>query len=119
MFAMKIYKYHLKLKGYTKIEMGRGAVTLAIQTQRNIPCLWAQFPIGLDVKGESRYFRTILTGETVNDFGLKKYIGTFKLDNGSYVGHVFEVDKDIAEKEIEAEIRDLFPDRARREEKGG
>ena len=68
----------------------RGAKLLAVQAQNEGPCLWAL----VDTKQpkESRTFEIYGTGHTMpKDLSNRVYLGTFQLDSGRFVGHVFEV----------------------------
>jgi len=84
-----IYKYPLPLDNLSIIDMPTGAHVLCVQVQNDIPCLWAivdpQQPL------ERRPFRLSGTGHLLAlDVGASRYIGTFQLNNGSFIGHVFE-----------------------------
>lgn len=78
------------------IQMPAGAQFLSvrtqIRTQRKIPYMW--FLVDTDVTGiETRQFIIAGTGKKI-DSSLSnqiKFLGTFFLDEGQFVGHVFEV----------------------------
>ena len=56
----------------------------------NIPCIWGMvYP---HEEMETRYFELFGTGHTIhNDMGIeRKYVGSYKLDNGEFFGHIFE-----------------------------
>lgn len=85
----KIYKYPLALEDKQTIEMPMGSQILSIQTQFNKPCIWAMVnpnlpPIGVKIEIYG-------TGESItNPFpSYLKYIGTFQINNGHVVYHVF------------------------------
>jgi hypothetical protein len=87
-----IYKYVLPIQGSKIIFLPEGAEILTVQADQKIgePCLWAL--IDLDKKEEQRYLEVFGTGNPVGyDMGVvRKYIGTFQLGEGSFIGHVFE-----------------------------
>lgn len=80
----KIYKYEIE----QTIEMPVGAEILTIQLQHDIPNLWAVVDTEIEEK-ETRNFAIVGTGHAMED-GDMKYIGTFQLFDGGFVGHVFE-----------------------------
>ena len=72
----------------TRIQMPVGAEILDVQTQDGTPRMWAI--VDPDKEKETRVFDVIGTGHDIND-EKRKYIGTFQVENGLYVFHVFEV----------------------------
>ena len=56
----------------------------------NIPCIWGLVYPHKEM--EIRYFELFGTGHTIhNDMGIeRKYVGSYKLDNGDFFGHIFE-----------------------------
>ena len=83
-----IYKYPLE-PGRTEIPMPLGAQVLTVQMQNGTPCLWAKVgqeprPAGL------RIFDVYGTGHTMPDDPRLIYVGTFQMDGGALVWHVFE-----------------------------
>jgi len=101
---MKIFKYKLDCLGITpmgvfkyqldptqmEIEMPVGARLLCIQTQKGIPCLWAQ--VNESNQMTKRYFKTYGTGHDLPDFP-GDYVGTYQLFGGDLVFHVYEISK--------------------------
>lgn len=72
------------------VKMPKGAELLSVQTQNNMACIWALvYP---ENKPEERFFEVFGTGHDVPcDMGIdRKFIGTFQLDAGSLVFHLFE-----------------------------
>lgn len=69
------------------IEMPSSAEVLTVQVQDGIPCLWALVEVENDLV--RREFRVYGTGGQL-PINPGKYIGTFQLLGGGYVGHVFE-----------------------------
>jgi hypothetical protein len=68
----------------------RGATLLAVQTQNEVPCLWAL--VDVSAPKECRTLEIYGTGHTMpKDFSKRVYLGTFQLAGGRFIGHVFEV----------------------------
>ena len=85
----KIFKYELKITGIQYISMPQGSEILCIQTQHNSPCIWALVdPIAESI---NRKFETVGTGYNVTEIEKSKYIGTYQIDGGALVFHVFEL----------------------------
>lgn len=83
----RVFKY--PLTPYTTvIEMPMGAKILTVQTQRGAPCIWAL--VNDDYPSEERRFIVYGTGHPLCE-NMQEYIGTFQLDNGDLVFHVFEI----------------------------
>jgi hypothetical protein len=86
-----IYKYPLDIAGCQKIVMPTDAKILCVQTQIDIPCLWALVERG-STRFEKREFVTLCTGHhpTPDDIEKLVYIGTVQMCDESLVFHVFE-----------------------------
>jgi hypothetical protein len=86
---MKIFKYPLPqiTPGIFSINMPRGAKILTAQMQREVITLWAN--VEPDQPEIVREFAIVLTGQTIPPY--MNYHGTFLLDEGSYVIHLFEL----------------------------
>lgn len=80
-----IWKFPLPI-GPSVVEMPNGAEVLTVQTQNDQPCLWALVDTDHDII--RRVFDVFGTGHIMPRSG--KYIGTFQLDGGAFMGHVFE-----------------------------
>jgi hypothetical protein len=88
---MIIWKYQLPIEDEFELNMPEGATPLAIQTQlhTDCPCLWAL--VDPNLPKVKREFRTFGTGYPLPDsVYIKKYIGTYQVNNGHLVFHVFE-----------------------------
>ncbi len=72
----------------------KGAEILTLEMQKGTPCMWAL--VDLDAEREKRSFLVVGTGETIYGENIE-YIGTFMLQNGNLVFHVFETfqNKDV------------------------
>jgi len=83
-----IWKFPLKAGDEVFVEMPKGATILALQTQHDVPCLWAQ--VERDAPKIKRRFKIYGTDHPVppEDIGLF-YVGTFQIMAGALVFHVF------------------------------
>lgn len=86
----EIWKFELNIHAATRIQMPVGAVILGVASQRNHPYLWAK--VDLDAELEERRIITYGTGNRIHE-NLGAFIGTYQLDNGMFVFHVFEAEK--------------------------
>lgn len=87
---MTIWKYDLQLVLKQDVAMPSGSRVLCVQAQNNKPYLWALVnpEAELCLRGVNVY----TTGEKcldAVDLGLMEYAGTFQLDCGRHVYHVF------------------------------
>lgn len=83
----KIFKYPLKVADVQEVEIPVGAIILCVQIQREEPCLWAL--VNPDVVKEKRRIVTYGTGHPVDDVP-GYYVGTYQLNGGDLVFHVFD-----------------------------
>lgn len=87
-----IWKFELPFKEMAEVQMPEDAEILTVQVDEktNRPCIWAM--VYTENETESRYIELIGTGgEAPADMGIdRKYIGTFQISEGEFVGHVFE-----------------------------
>ena len=85
-----IWKYELETTDELRIEMPIGAEILTVQNQMGVPCLWAL--VNPEAKTEMRLFRIYGTGHIVNKSIIvrKNYIGSYQLQGGCLIFHVFE-----------------------------
>jgi hypothetical protein len=84
-----VWKYPLSVDDEQFIEMPANAHILCVQTQRGRPCLWAL--VDPTNQPETRKILIAGTGHVREElWGLVNYIGTFQLDYGQLVFHVFE-----------------------------
>lgn len=84
-----VWKFELN-PGEVTILMPIGAKPLAVNMQGRKLCLWAEVdPLAAK---EARHFVTYGTGHPMLDLP-HTFIGTFFLDDNSFVFHVFEVKK--------------------------
>jgi len=86
---MKIYRYQIPPSG--RLEIPAGSEPLCVQVQHGIPCVWARVPEGGTGTKLLRLYPTPLTPLLAQEVApLGKYVGTFQLDAGNLVFHVFE-----------------------------
>lgn len=69
--------------------MPSGAIILTVQEQNNTPVLWEMG--NPDNIHDNRVIEIFGTGNQIpNPTALRKYIGTFQINSGNFVGHTFE-----------------------------
>ena len=85
-----IWKFQLEVTDKQFIRMPKEAELLSVQTQNETPCLWAL--VNPNSPTEERCFEVFGTGHPVHcDMGIdRKFIGTFQLQGGVLVFHLFE-----------------------------
>ena len=83
-----IHKFPLETTDYQNIYLTHGAKVLCVQVQNGIPCVWVlldteEHPVVATV-------RTYGTGHTIDENTPEEsYVGTYQLENGALVFHVF------------------------------
>lgn len=70
------------------INMPKGAVVRHIDVQHGIPCLWAEADPSQPMEG--RGFVIVGTGHEIPYKDHLAFRGTFMLNDGNFVGHVYE-----------------------------
>ena len=85
---LRIWKYEIAAQNEITIEMPQQAEILCVQTQKEIPNIWAL--VDPDLPSEVRTFTVVKTGHLIENKGPMRYIGSFQLVNGNFVGHLFE-----------------------------
>lgn len=86
----EIWKYELTSK-YTDLEIPHGGEILCVQRQNKKTFIWVEvYP---EAKKEIRSIIIVATGESITNgqYSNKRYIGTFQLQQGIFVYHVFEI----------------------------
>ncbi len=81
-----IWKYALEVQDTQWIELPRGAKALSVAVQDEVPCLWCQ--VDTEAVQDSVLVITHGTGHPMKKDNMR-FIGTYQLDGGSFVGHVF------------------------------
>lgn len=88
---LTIFKYPVPIEDHFTLELPKDAKILTVQTQRSAPHLWAM--VDSETEKEVRYFRLSGTGHPMGEDYLRiiNYIGTFQIENGVLVFHLFEI----------------------------
>jgi hypothetical protein len=86
---LTIWKFELDVTDEQYIEMPNYSKVLSVQVQYDKPCIWV-----LVNTSEPKTFKLIRlfgTGQPINETLIKdmSFVGTFQLDGGEFVGHVF------------------------------
>lgn len=86
-----IWKFPFSVEDRLEISMPRGAEILDIQVQHGRPCMWAL--VNPEMAIQVRRFHIFGTGHHIPDELRNKmtYVGTFQIEGGALVFHVFEV----------------------------
>lgn len=86
-----IWKYPLGVTDIQDVPMPIGAEVLSVQIQHGMPCIWAI--VDTAGKTEHRVFKMYGTGHplTINEKDNEVFIGTFQVNAGALVFHLFEV----------------------------
>lgn len=81
-----IFKYLLEVTDVQEIELPVGGKPLCVQVQNGMPWIWAL----VDDKNpkEAKAVRMYATGHNCEE-SISDYLGTFQLESGSLVFHVF------------------------------
>ena len=91
MIQKTIWKWELEIDDLVKLQLPKGAEILTVQAQFGKPCLWAM--VNPKAETEERLFETFGTGHPIPyDIGVdRKYIGTYQVQGGGLVFHLFEL----------------------------
>lgn len=81
-----VWKYILEVTDEQWLELPRGYRFLSVDVQNGVPCLWVQ--VDSEAVKDSILVVTVGTGEPMRKDDMK-FLGTYQLYNGSFVGHVF------------------------------
>jgi len=84
-----IWKFKLDICDRQSIALPKGAKILCVQTQKETPCIWAIVSNTKDGGKQYHSFAIYGTGHEHEAIG-GTYIGTFQLQEGMFVYHVFE-----------------------------
>lgn len=85
-----IWKAQLQCTDKQTIDLPKGAEVLCVQTQNELPCIWFLVSDVDSIHKEPRTFYIYGTGHKHEAIGDGLYIGTFQLQGGKLVFHVFE-----------------------------
>src|SRR5262245_16240690 len=99
----KIWKFPFQNIGYhITLDMPEGARPLCVQIQDNMPCVWALVDPGNPKR--PRRFRLAGTGHPIEPEDVGRYVGTFQMQNGELVFHLFDL-----EPVMEAIVAEMLP----------
>ncbi len=70
-----------------EVPMPREGGVVAVQVQHGLPVLWYRRPVE-DRDMVKRRFVIVGTGHHIDQSA--RYIGTFQMEDGDFIGHVFE-----------------------------
>jgi hypothetical protein len=86
-----IHKFETIFENRFHLSMPKDARVLNVDLDRNnVPCVWAMVDTDNDL--ETRYFELFGTGHEIHvDMGIEReYIGSYRYQNGEFIGHLFE-----------------------------
>ena len=87
---LEVFKYQLRPDNYIDIQLPEGAQILPVQTQGDMPCLWAL--VNPENRRIKKRFRLAGTGHPIKeDRSELFYHGTFQLHGGALIFHLFEL----------------------------
>ena len=88
----RILKFQIKTYGETTIEVSGIGKILHVGVQRGNPFVWVEVNEYI-LQKETKRIRVFHTGEDIPEelHNKTKYIGTFLLDEGCYVGHAYQI----------------------------
>ncbi len=86
---LTIYKYPLPVSDEFNVHMPKGARLLSVQVQHDAPCLWAM----VDTNNQKAQRRLAIrgTGHSAERLGFAAFVGTFQLEGGALVFHLFDL----------------------------
>lgn len=85
---MRIYKYPIPVSGEFILDLPKGSKPLCVQIQQGQPQMWAAIdPMAPLVK---HLFQLCGTGHDREDINPFTYLGTFQVQGGTLVFHVFD-----------------------------
>lgn len=88
---MKKTVWKVEITPGATVELPAGFQILTVQTQNNVPCLWAIVDADKSQK-EVVHLNIYGTGHLMPDEP-GRYVGTFQIDDGMFVFHVFEPER--------------------------
>lgn len=93
---MRILKYKIDVTGKQVIKLPADSEVLTVQVQNGVPHIWAKvydeesiLKAHGEYKEEEHHISSYGTGNEIKN-SCGRYIGTYQLDEGSLVFHVFE-----------------------------
>lgn len=83
-----IWKFPLEVRGNQVLEMPAGSLILTVQVQDLRPCLWAEVDDKTPLR-EHVPVHTLGTGHQLMDGSHWQYVGTYQMEGGNLVWHVY------------------------------
>ena len=88
---LKVFKYPIPVKDRFIMMLPRGAKILSVDMQGDKPMMWALVDADCEAV-VSRNFRFSGTGHPIEEKQEDlDHIGTFQMDNGKFIWHIFEI----------------------------
>jgi len=87
MSKLQVWKYSLDVTDRQDIEMPAGAIPLHVGVQRGVVCVWCE--VDPTMPKVPTQVRIVGTGHAFEKDRQEKHVGTFELDNGSLIFHVY------------------------------
>lgn len=84
-----ICRFHFTVQDEFAIAMPKGAVVLSVQVQGGYPCIWAM--VDDDASRVDRKFALRETGDSCDGLDPEDYRGTFQVEGGFRVYHMFDL----------------------------
>ena len=85
-----IYKYPLEVLGSQPLALPASSIMLTVQTQREVPCIWAIVDLEDVRSANTKVYTVKIYGTGHKHEKIEgRYLGTFQLHGGGFVGHVF------------------------------
>lgn len=84
-----IWKYELAITDDQYVDMPIGAKPLSVDIQNGVPCMWVE--VDSEKTPAQVHIMTVGTGYPVSHPKTSRFIGTYQLHGGSFVGHVYVV----------------------------
>ncbi len=92
----RVFKYSFLIDDTFKLLLPKDAEILSVQVQNDWPQMWVLVYDANITNLEYRYFRLAGTAHVIEE-AIKTFIGTFQMQKGALVYHLFEVDGDTNE----------------------
>ena len=83
-----IWKYQVPFTEQFSLDLPRGAEVLTMQLQREVPTIWVE--LDSDAPLISRTFALVGTGHPIPEDDVLMYVGTFQVQGGMFVYHLYE-----------------------------
>lgn len=85
---LTVHKYPIELTDRFAVNMPRDATCLYVATQQGVPQVWARVDTNSPIEFRQFYLRG--TGHDLGDAAEANYVGSFQLQGGALVFHLFE-----------------------------